>query len=94
MHTDEVAYGESIPAYEYIPTNGDKFMGWDGEKYDTMPAHDVTYTANIVSSILYINGDMSDYTIYDLNGRRIENINNLKNGVYIVNGKMTIVKVN
>ena len=94
VHTDEVAYGESIPAYEYIPTNGDKFMGWDGEKYDTMPAHDVTYTANIVSSILYINGDMSDYTIYDLNGRRIENINNLKNGVYIVNGKMTIVKVN
>ena len=94
VHTDEVAYGESIPAYEYIPTNGDKFMGWDGEKYDTMPAHDVTYKANIVSSILYINGDMSDYTIYDLNGRRIENINNLKNGVYIVNGKMTIVNVN
>ena len=94
VHTDEVAYGESIPAYEYTPTNGDKFMGWDGKKYDTMPAHDVTYTANIVSSILYIKGDKSDYTIYDLNGRRIENINNLKNGVYIVNGKMTIVKVN
>jgi hypothetical protein len=94
VHTDEVAYGESIPAYEYTPTNGDKFMGWDGEQYDTMPAHDVTYIANIESGILYINGDMSDYQIYDLNGRKVENVKTLKSGVYIVNGKKTIVKVN
>ena len=94
VHTDEVAYGESIPAYEYTPTNGDKFMGWDGEQYDTMPAHDVTYIANIESGILYINGDMSEYQIYDLNGRKIENEKSLKSGVYIVNGKKTIVKAN
>ena len=94
VHTDEVAYGESIPAYEYTPTNGDKFMGWDGEQYDTMPAHDVTYIANIESGILYINGDMSEYQIYDLNGRKIENAKSLKSGVYIVNGKKTIVKAN
>jgi hypothetical protein len=94
VHTDEVAYGESIPAYEYTPTNGDKFMGWDGEQYDTMPAHDVTYIANIESGILYINGDMSEYQIYDLNGRKVENVKTLKSGVYIVNGKKTIVKAN
>ena len=94
VHTDEVAYGESIPAYEYTPTNGDKFMGWDGEQYDTMPAHDVTYIANIESGILYINGDMSEYHIYDLNGRKIENAKSMKSGVYIVNGKKTIVKAN
>ena len=94
VHTDEVAYGESIPVYEYTPTNGDKFMGWEGEQYDTMPAHDVTYIANIESSILYVNGDMPDYQIYDLQGRKIENAKNLKSGVYIVNGKKTIVKAN
>ena len=94
VHTDEVAYGDNIPSYEYTPTNGDKFMGWDGEQYDTMPAHDVTYIANIESGILYINGDMSEYQIYDLNGRKIENAKSLKSGVYIVNGKKTIVKVN
>ena len=94
VHTEEVAYGENIPTYEYTPTNGDKFLGWEGEQYDTMPAHDVTYIANIESGILYINGDMSDYQIYDLNGRKIENVKTLKSGVYIVNGKKTIVKVN
>ena len=94
VHTEEVAYGDNIPSYEYTPTNGDKFMGWEGEQYDTMPAHDVTYIANIESSILYINGDMSNYQIYDLNGRKIENVKNLKSGVYIVNGKKTIVKAN
>ena len=94
VHTEEVAYGDNIPSYEYTPTNGDKFMGWEGEQYDTMPAHDVTYIANIESSILYINGDMSNYQIYDLNGRKIENVKNLKSGVYIVNGKKTIIKVN
>ena len=94
VHTEEVAYGENIPTYEYTPTNGDKFLGWEGEQYDTMPAHDVTYIANIESGILYINGDMSDYQIYDLNGRKIKNVKTLKSGVYIVNGKKTIVKVN
>ena len=69
-------------------------MGWDGEQYDTMPAHDVTYIANIESGILYINGDISYYLIYDLNGRKIENAKSLKSGVYIVNGKKTIVKAN
>lgn len=58
-----------------------------------MPAHDVTYIANIESGILYINGDISEYQIYDLNGRKIENAKSLKSGVYIVNGKKTIVKV-
>lgn len=58
-----------------------------------MPAHDVTYIANIESAILYINGDIPDYQIYDLQGRKIENAKNLKSGVYIVNGKKTIVKV-
>ena len=69
-------------------------MGWDGEQYDTMPAHDVTYIANIESGNLYINGDISYYLIYDLNGRKIENTKSMKSGVYIVNGKKTIVKAN
>ena len=52
VHTAEVAYGEAIPEYIYeTTTEGDEFVGWIGETYDTMPAHDVTYVANIVNGI-------------------------------------------
>lgn len=42
------------------------------------------------TSIKNINCDNNNITIYDLNGRRIENITNA--GIYIINGKTTIVK--
>ena len=92
VHMDDVAYGESIPIYEYTSTNGDKFLGWEGEKYETMPAKDITYKANIESCIFSIDGNLSQMNIYDINGRRIENTKQLKSGVYIVNGKRVVVK--
>ena len=55
VHTAEVAYGETIPEYVYEPTTeGDEFLGWIGDTYETMPAHDVTYTANIESDVLQL----------------------------------------
>lgn len=93
VHTTEVAYGEAIPEYVYEPTiEGDVFMGWMGENYETMPAHDVTYIANIVTSISLVTFDPEHSTIYDLSGRKIQDIKNMKKGIYIVNGKMVIVK--
>ena len=89
VHTAEVAYGDTIPEYVYEPTvEGDVFFGWVGETYDTMPAHDVTYTANIESDVLQLTIDNSQLTIYDLTGRKIETIT--EKGIYIINGKKVI----
>ena len=93
VHTAEVAYGETIPEYVYEPTvEGDVFFGWVGDTYDTMPAHDVTYTANIASDVLQLTIHNSQLTIHDLSGRKVTDTENLKRGIYIVNGKKVIVK--
>ena len=95
VHTAEVAYGESIPEYVYETTvEGDEFMGWIGETYETMPAHDVTYTANITNEISQSTKGDSQLTIYDLNGRKIQvnGLQELSKGIYIVNGKKVVIK--
>ena len=94
VHVAEVAYGEVIPEYIYEPTTeGDVFMGWIGDTYDTMPAHDVTYTANIANGIenSEINTLNSEF-IYDLSGRKVTDTENLTGGVYIIGGKKVIIK--
>lgn len=89
VHFEEVAYGEVIPEYIYEPTTeGDVFEGWLGETYETMPAHDVTYTANITNGVLQVTKDNAQMIVYDLLGRKIEvnDMRELDRGVYIVNG--------
>ena len=93
VHTAEVAYGDIIPEYVYEPTEeGYTFLGWVGESYEVMPAHDVTYTANIDNGIEQFVIDNSQLIIYDLTGRRITNAENLKGGIYIINGKKVVIK--
>jgi hypothetical protein len=57
-----------------------------------MPAHDVTYVANITSSISMLQVAGRNMVVYDFNGRRIYDLNTLKSGLYIVNGKRMLVK--
>ena len=93
VNTIEVAYGDSLPEYIYEPTEEDDiFCGWVGETYDTMPAHDVTYTANICSDINAMSTDKGQQTIviYDLHGRRVTNP--IKGGIYIINGRKVMIK--
>lgn len=94
VHTAEVAYGETIPEYVYEPAmEGEIFMGWTGEIYETMPDNDVTYIAEIAVNGINLpttNGGPAA-VIYDLQGYRVTNTNRLK-GVYIVNGRKVIVK--
>ena len=95
VHTAEVAYGEAIPEYVYEPTaEGDVFVGWVGETYETMPAHDVTYTANIESGIDVSILDPRQTVIYDLNGRKIlvDDLRELERGVYIIDNKKVVIK--
>lgn len=92
VYTEEVTYGEAIPEYVYEPEEGYTFLGWLGEAYETMPAHDVTYTANIESGINQLLIDNGQLTIYDLAGRKVLNRENLKGGIYIVNGKKVVFK--
>ena len=93
VHTAEVAYGEAIPEYAYEPTKEDEiFEGWVGETYETMPAHDVTYVANITNDVLQLTVDNSRLTNYDLTGRKVTSTENLKGGIYIVNGRKVVIK--
>ena len=95
VHTAEVAYGEAIPEYIYEPTaEGDEFLGWVGETYATMPAHDVTYTANITNGIEHSEFIIQNSQfIYDLSGRRIvvDDLRELQKGVYIINGRKVLI---
>ena len=93
VHTAEVAYGEAIPEYVYEPTEeGYTFLGWIGDTYEAMPAHDVTYIANIDDAINNLMIENGQLTIYDLQGRKVLNTENLKGGIYIINGKRVLIK--
>ena len=98
VHTQEVAYGEVIPVYIYEPVDDDEaFVGWVGEVYETMPAHDVIYVADIETGINDVKGEPTvdasqngeAKTIYDLQGRKVGALNK---GVYIINGKKAFIR--
>ena len=96
VYQEEVAYGAAVPNFDYTPEIDERytrtFEGWDGEKYDTMPAHDVTYTAiiTVVDGIRAVGADTADAVVYDLSGRRFQRVT--KAGIYIVNGKRVVLK--
>jgi hypothetical protein len=82
-----------------ITTNGDYYIIIPAECITSeitgkKPEEDLTINLVIYNetetSIENINCDNEKTIIYDLNGRRIENITNA--GIYIINGKTTIVK--
>lgn len=92
VHTEEVVYGDSIPEYVYKPAEeGYTFLGWVGEPYETMPAHDVTYIANIDDSIGRLGIDNPQLIIYDMAGRKVTTYEILKGGIYIINGRKVVI---
>ena len=99
VYTEEVVYGEAIAEYVYEPTaEGGEFLGWEGEVYDTMPAHDVTYTANIqlsgIGEIENSESGIEKSVIYDLCGCKllVDDLRDLSKGIYIVNGRKVVVR--
>ena len=89
----KVTEGEKIVLPEKPVKEGYTFSGW-GEVPETMPAHDVTYTANIDDAIRQLTIDNGKLTIYDLTGRKIEvdDLRELRKGIYIINGQKMIIK--
>jgi hypothetical protein len=87
----EVAYGEMMPDAPSL--DGYPFIEWMGEMYDSMPAHDVVYIANVGGGIEQSATDSSQMVIYDLSGRKlsVSDLRELTRGVYIINGKRVLV---
>lgn len=88
-----VKYGEPMPeAPVYTPEDTPEytytFEGWQGDTYDTMPAHDVTYTAIVKATPTSIAGIEANGRVqgeaYDLLGRRVQRATR---GIIVLNGK-------
>ena len=78
----------------YEPTEDDyTVLEWIGESYETMPAHDVYYMANtVITGVEQLRSYNEIQVIYDLTGRKVTDSENLKSGIYIVNGKKMMVR--
>ena len=98
---DEVTYNEPIVLREYTPQAGELFMGWvSDQEYILMPAHDVTYTANIspATGIYSVFKDGKKVDVYTLSGTLVgrqlsaDDVQKLRKGIYLINGKKISVK--
>ena len=99
VNTVGLFFGEPIPGYVYKPSREeDTFIGWIGETYATMPAHDITYVANIEAGIEASTVDML-VDVYTMTGSKVisgvpfsEVKSILRRGIYIVNGKKMVIE--
>ena len=100
LFEDEVAYGAPVVLREFegeLP-EGSSFTQWEGDTYETMPAHDISYRALIVDAIRSIRSDVVGIEVWTLSGARVGRFNSvaelkqLRAGIYIINGKKVQVK--
>ncbi len=71
---DEVEYGSKVTLRNYAPEDANRysFAGWDGEKFETMPAYDIEYHAMLVDGVSRLNADTNGIeAIYDGTGRKL-----------------------
>lgn len=86
VHEDEVAFGNTFSLWNYMPDeDGFVFNGWIGETYDTMPAHDISYKADITSGIEFIKDNPDTVLgIFTLDGKKVDR---MSRGVYVIKMK-------
>lgn len=91
VHTDSVQYGATLTLYQYTPEEPARytFNGWTGETYETMPAKDLEYVADITDDIQIVAADDEKEEIYDIAGRRHSKA---VRGINIINGKKVLKK--
>ena len=80
---DEVEYGAALTLRTYTPEDASRysFIGWDGETYETMPAHDIVYRALIADGLGRLIAGNSIKAIFDGSGRQLIR---LQRGVNII----------
>ena len=86
-----IEYGSKI---EYPQKDG-YIITWETENLpETMPAENLIIigTSTLDTGVEYINEDYKEKSVYTIDGRKLENVNNLKHGIYIINGKKVLVK--
>ena len=96
---DKVEYGAAVELREYTPADPNRFtfLEWIGEKFETMPAHDLEYRASLQDGIsaIFASG-VAD--VYTLNGTKVrskasvKDLQNLPAGTYIIRGKKVMLK--
>lgn len=93
---DEVEYGAEVVLRNYTPEDASRysFVGWEGEKYETMPAHDIEYHANIADGIAVLAGMNDSKAIFDASGHKLSKLQRGVNVVVISDGtkKKVVVK--
>ena len=91
--TDSVAYGNEIVLIENPEKEGYTFSGWS-EVPATMPAENIIVEGTFTKDETGIDDITAESTkvVYDLNGNRILDTENLERGVYIINGKKIFIK--
>ncbi len=86
---EEVNYGDTIPLPESLNSDQYTLLEWL-DVPETMPAHDIIIYASFTDGINCIIVTNSMPVIYDLLGRRAQNV--VKGNIYIFNGKKVVVK--
>ena len=92
--TDSIAFGSEITLREQPTKEGYTFSGWS-EAPTTMPAKDITIEGTFIldnTAIDDIEFENKEITVYDLNGIRVHDTENITRGIYIINGKKVLVK--
>ena len=92
---DEVLYGAEVLLRESLPEGVDgKLESWEGEIYETMPAHDIEYHAVIADGIQSV-ASSEQFGVWTLGGQKV-NVTNTRHsfrpGIYIVNGKKVLMR--
>ena len=97
---DVVEFGAPVVLREYTSSDPERwiFLGWLGDTYETMPAYDIFYLANLKDGITSIS-QQNRVDVWTLDGIRVKSqisvseINNvLPRGIYIVNGKKLTIR--
>ncbi len=94
LYEEEIPYGSAMPDYTWVPSESYIiFNGWQGDKFDTMPAHDVVYHADYTDGMSEVKGDASQ-RIYNTSGvlQTSTSLQHLPAGVYVIGGKKVIKK--
>ena len=91
--TVTVEYGAEIEIPVVVEKEGYIFNGWE-DIPEMMPANDIIINGRYMvdTAIGEIIADFEKNEVYNLKGLRITDMNKLTRGIYIINGKKTVVK--